>query len=102
MTHFSDIVFQLREMKINDDNLPVAPVKRVLINSLLFVKFVSHDAHEYNLMPLIWSKNTRPIFFIKTSLFSPFTGKLVSILDLFLKIDFFFLKKFSKICKRFF
>lgn len=53
MTHFSDIVFQLREMKINDDNLPVAPVKRVLINSLLFVKFVSHDAHEYNLMPLI-------------------------------------------------
>lgn len=41
------------KLKINCHNLPVAPVKRVLINSFLFVKFVSHDAHEYNLMPLI-------------------------------------------------
>lgn len=45
----------------NNNNSPVAPVKRVLINSFLFVRFVSHDAHAYNLVPLIWSKNSRPI-----------------------------------------
>lgn len=49
------------------NNSPVAPVKRVLINSLLLVRFVSHAAHEYNLVPLIWSKKSRPIF-----LFWPF------------------------------
>lgn len=45
-------------------HLPVAPVKRVLINSLLLVKFVSHEPHEYNLMPLMWSKNMRPILLL--------------------------------------
>lgn len=44
-------------------HLPVAPVNRLLINSLLFVKFVSHDAHEYNLMPLMWSNHSFPMFF---------------------------------------
>lgn len=43
--------------------LPVAPVNRVLMSSLLLVKFVSHPAHAYNLVPFMWSKNMRPIFF---------------------------------------
>lgn len=43
---------------------PVAPVKRVLINSLLLVKIVSHDAHENNFTPFIWSKNMRPILLV--------------------------------------
>lgn len=41
--------------------LPVAPVNRVLMSSLLLVKFVSHAAHAYNFVPLMWSKNMRPI-----------------------------------------
>lgn len=51
---------------LNRNARPVAPVKRVLINSALFVKFVSHLAHENKRLPPICSKNILPILYRTT------------------------------------
>lgn len=42
-------------------HLPVAPVNLVLMSSLLLVRLVSHEAHAYNLVPLMCSRKIRPI-----------------------------------------
>lgn len=42
-------------------NVPVAPVKRVLISSLLLVRFVSHDRQPYSFVPPMWSRKILPI-----------------------------------------
>lgn len=39
----------------------MAPVNLVLMSSLLFVRLVSHEAHAYNLVPLMCSRKIRPI-----------------------------------------
>lgn len=73
--------------------LPVAPVNLVLSNSLLLVKFVSHCAHEYNFVPLIWSKNIRPILLCRFPCFVSFFSfvfhlKLVKLCRILWKICF--------------
>lgn len=42
------------------------------MSSFLLVKLVSHDAHEYNFVPFIWSKKMRPILCFALSIKSPF------------------------------
>lgn len=59
----------------NLNYLPVAPVNRVLISSPLLVRLVSHAAHEYSFMPLIWSKNMRPILLSSLPFFELFQSR---------------------------
>lgn len=92
---FASIHILFRQMHF----LPVAPVNRVLMSSLLLVKLVSHCAHEYNFVPLMWSKKMRPIlkcvgcwrfldFFTR---FSNFLIIFCSVLDSFpIKIQHFY------------
>lgn len=49
-------------------NVPVAPVKRVLISSLLLVRFVSHDRQPYSFVPPMWSRKILPIAAADTKL----------------------------------
>ena len=41
--------------------LPVAPVNRVEMSSLLLVRFASQLTHENNRLPPMWSRKMRPM-----------------------------------------